>query len=352
MSKKRRVFDIDFDAELSEGAPAVPAGTASGDVGRRGPMATAISENAEAVQTRRDAERAIRAENDALAQELVRLKRDGLVTDVVPVDQIDCEKLVRDRAPGRDPEIDELKRSILELGLSNPIRVEQVGDRYELIQGYRRLTAFRELAVEEGAPYHDIPAVLNARRDDITVLYRRMVDENLVRRGVSFGELAQLAISYAEADPEIATPHEAVEAIYASTSRQKRSHIRSFVDLLGLLDGALEHPEAIPRALGQDILRRLQVDGPGGLRADLLAVSGQGADDQLAVLKSYLKQRPDKEAQPDTAKTSLRMTRPEGIAKCIAAPGRVDIRLDKDFSAIERTRLEQALSHFLDLLDD
>ena len=48
-------------------------------------------------------------------------------------------------------DIDELKQSIRDVGLSNPIRVEQVGDRYELIQGYRRLTAWRELRDEFAA---------------------------------------------------------------------------------------------------------------------------------------------------------------------------------------------------------
>ena len=42
-------------------------------------------------------------------------------------------------------ELEELKDSIRNIGLSNPIRVEQSGGRYELVQGMRRLTAFREL---------------------------------------------------------------------------------------------------------------------------------------------------------------------------------------------------------------
>ena len=62
MSKKKRVFDIDFDEENVS----VPAGT-DGTETRRGPMAAAISENAEALTERQKAEDAIRVENDALA---------------------------------------------------------------------------------------------------------------------------------------------------------------------------------------------------------------------------------------------------------------------------------------------
>ena len=46
-------------------------------------------------------------------------------------------------------ELAELKASIRDLGLSNPIRVEPKGQgRYELVQGLRRLNAYRELLAE------------------------------------------------------------------------------------------------------------------------------------------------------------------------------------------------------------
>lgn len=180
MSKKKRVFDINFDDVEIDPPADVPAGTEA----RRGPMASAISENAEALASRQSAEAAIRAENDALAHEHVRLKRAGLITDMIPLERVLTGKLTRDRVPGRDPEIEELKNSIREIGLSNPIRVEPVGDDYELIQGFRRVTAYRELFEETGDDrFARIPAGINARGEDMLRLYRRMVDENMVRRG-------------------------------------------------------------------------------------------------------------------------------------------------------------------------
>lgn len=127
-------------------------------------MASAISETLEATSERASAEAAIRAENDALAHEHVRLKRLGLITDLIQTSDVHTDKLTRDRSANVDPELAELKQSIQSVGLSNPIRVEQTDNGYELIQGFRRLTAFRELAAETGDPrYSRIPAALVPR---------------------------------------------------------------------------------------------------------------------------------------------------------------------------------------------
>ncbi|SFR15830.1 ParB/RepB/Spo0J family partition protein [Poseidonocella sedimentorum] len=352
MSRKRRVFDINFDGDLDGGAGDVPAGTETGD-GKRGPMAAAITENAEALTARDAAAAAIRAENDALAHEHVRLKKAGLITDLVPIDAVDAARLTRDRAEERDAEIDELKHSIRQIGLSNPIRVDAAGERFELIQGYRRLTAFRELYAETGdAAFARIPAVINARGEDMTLLYRRMVDENLVRRGVSFGELARLAMAYRDQDPNMQSYHQAVELIFASASRQKRSHIRSFVDLLAAVGEDIRFPQSIARALGQKVLRKIGEEGPETLRAMLRARPDRDEAGELAVLEAYLKESAAKQGpKAASGKTTFKVARAEGVAKCTAAPGRVELRLDRDFSAEKRARLEQAVVAFFDVLD-
>ncbi len=261
MVKKRSVFDIDFDPAVeSEQFPAGNPAAATvplsvpAQAERRGPMASAITETAQATHDRARAEAAIRAENDALAHEHVRLKKLGLITDLIPIDAVLTTKLTSDRSALRDPDLDELKTSIREVGLSNPIRVEQAGQGFELIQGWRRLSAFRELLTETGdARYSRIPAALVPRGEPLADLYRKMVDENLVRRDISFGEMAGLAISYAQ-DEGIGVDA-AVSVLYASALKQKRTYIRSFARLIDLLGGALRHPEAVPRALGLDLGR-------------------------------------------------------------------------------------------------
>jgi ParB family chromosome partitioning protein len=358
MSKKKRVFDIDFDEENVS----VPAGT-DGTETRRGPMAAAISENAEALTERQKAEDAIRVENDALAHEHVRLKKAGLITDLLPLDAIKTSKLTRDRRDGRDDEIDDLKKSIREIGLSNPIRVEKTGDSYELIQGFRRLTAYRELFAETGSDeFAKIPSGINAVGEDLLKLYRRMVDENLVRRGVSFGEMAQLAINYRSEDPNLDGYDGAVELLYASSGRQRRSYIKSFVRLLGLIGDDLKFPEALSRAQGLNLLKRLE-DREGqvhGLRRMLAQVPDRDAEQEQDILGDFINQTPVAQASVPkvklapkaAAKTTFRLDRPEGIAKCTVADGRVELKLDRDFSGVERQKLEAALAAFFDILDD
>jgi ParB family chromosome partitioning protein len=355
---KRRVFDIDFDeATVPAGTEDTPAPEA-----RRGPMATAISENAEALSERQQAEAAIRAENDRLAHEYVALKRNGQIVGLVDVAAIRTEKLIRDRAPHRDPELDELKASIRAVGLSNPIRVEEVEDGFELIQGFRRLSAYREFLEETGdAAYARIPATLEARGAQIDTLYRRMVDENLVRRDISFSEMAQLAMSYGERTGQtIGYAGDPVDVLYASAGRQKRSYIRHFAQLLREVGDALNHPEAIPRATGLGLVKLLDVSPrfAGQLRTLLQAHPDRDAQAELALLRQAVASgvpKPKKAKAPapkSSARTTIKLNRPEGTARCTASSGKFEVLLDRDFGAVDPRRLELAARAFLDALKD
>ncbi|WP_147127684.1 ParB/RepB/Spo0J family partition protein [Shimia ponticola] len=348
--KKRRVFDIDFDSPAPEVKSAVPAGTDAPQ--RRGPMATAISETAEALDERAEAEAAIRAENDRLAHEHVRLKKLGLITDLIPVAEVMTTKLTRDRSEGVDPELEELKASIAAVGLSNPIRVEQTENGYELIQGFRRLSAFKALHEETGDPrYSRIPAGLVPRGESLQSLYRKMVDENLVRKDISFAEMAMLAMAYA--DQENTDYPTAIAALYESAGRQKKIYIRNFTRLLARLGKGLKFAEAIPRALGLELDKKLEAE-PGSTRqlmADLAKLDAQSAEEEIAALRNFLTARPKSAARPTSAKTTLRLRRKAGEAKCLAADGKLTLQVNKDFSAMDRHKLEAALLQFLDALD-
>ncbi|WP_158970432.1 ParB/RepB/Spo0J family partition protein [Chachezhania sediminis] len=362
---KRRIFDINFPGEepAAETPPVEEAPVAPEPAGRRGPMATAISENAEALRSRQAAEAAIRAENDRLAHEHVRLKKAGLIVDLVPLGAIRTEKLARDRSQARDPELDELKESIRAIGLSNPIRVEHVGEgAYELVQGFRRLSAYQELFAETGDErYAAIPAGLIASGEALEALYRRMVDENLVRRDISFAEMAELARAYAS-DPmtEAGTVEESVAVLYASAGRQKRAYIRHFADLLDTVGDALDFPEAIPRALGLDLQKRLaeRPELAADLRESLEAVVVSEPGAELSALRNWLSAsdraaRAERPARTEDAKakTTLRCTVPAGTVRCAARNGRVELAMERDFSVVERHRLEAAIAAFFEALD-
>ncbi|MEO1606994.1 MAG: ParB/RepB/Spo0J family partition protein [Pseudomonadota bacterium] len=356
MSKKRRVFDIDLPADD------VPAGTSLDTKSispRRGPMASAIGETADSLRDRRLVEAQIREENDALAREFVRLKGQGLILDRVPLDQIRTTKLIRDRRVGGDLGLDDLKESLCAIGLSNPIQVEQVADGYELIQGFRRLSAYQSLLDETGdvERWGAIPATLVISGEALEALYRRMVDENLVRKDISFAEMASLAIAYA-ADPqtEASDPDAAIGVLYGSAGRQKRNYIGHFVRLLERLEDVLEHPEAIPRALGLELAKRLEAEPAlAGEITTALGSAGRSAEVELSVLRRCLEGQgaPARPVEVPTRapKSTFRLRRSAGEARCIASDGRLELRFDKDFSALDRKRLERAVAAFFDALE-
>jgi len=363
MSRKRRIFDIPAPDEVI-----APTEDGAEDKGaRRGPMASAVRENADSLRERRTVEEGIRAENDALAHEHVRLKRAGLITDMIPVHKVDTQKLSRDRKPVKDDTLEELKTSIIAIGLSNPIRVEQKPDgRFELIQGWRRLQAFRELegAFQDGRFTH-IPAGYVATGDTLETSYRRMVDENLVRKDVSFAEMALLARAYA-ADPATACEDidKAVAILFRSAGYQKRSYIRAFAELLDLLDGALRYPEALGRNLGLDLRKRLE-GAPASvarLRQALDAAPTRDSDKEAAILRGFLGARPgpapDMQKRREAsgvvsrARTTLRVSTASGEMRCVVANGRLEVRGPSDFTAVDPRRLETALAIFLAALTE
>lgn len=355
MTKKRRMFDIDLP---EDDAPEIlPAGGSA----RRGPMATAIGENAESLRERQAAEAAIRAENDALAHEFVRLKRLGLVTDMVPIDAVHATKLIRDRAKGNDADLAELKDSIRAVGLSNPIRVEQVGEgRYELVQGWRRLSAFRELYAETGdEAYARIPAGLMAKGETLDGLYRRMVDENMVRKDISFAEMAQLARAYAADEAtDCRDLDDAVNRLFATANPQKRSYIRRFALLMASVGGALNHPEAIPRALGLAVANRLEAEAGAATRLAQALAGTEGAEAELEALRHFAEtpveaatEKAGRGRPAKRGKTSLRLPIKGGEVRCTAAAGKVELRSEMDFSSVDRRRLEAAVEAFFAALD-
>ncbi len=373
MVKKRSVFDIDFDPDAdsdvfpagNQAAPETKSYNVQGHplqneepaaAPRRSPMASAISETASAVSSRAEAEAAIRAENDALALEHVRLKKLGLITDLIDTELVKMTKLTRDRSSDVDPELEELMASIQSVGLSNPIRVEQTEDGYELIQGFRRLNAFRALKAKTGDPrYGRIPAALVLRGEPLANLYRKMVDENLIRKDLSFGEMAQLALAYAsEANTDVSN---AVSVLYASALKQKRTYIRQFARVLEVLGDHVKHPEAIPRALGLDLYKYMDADAAAAevLIDQLEKATRRDVEDELRILR-YCVAEPRKSlnAKPSKSmsKTSVRLARSEGEAKITAQDGRLELRMRRDFSAVSKDQLQKGVEALLKILDE
>lgn len=360
MTRKRRMFDIEMPEDPAPVEPARP-----GD-GRRGPMASAVRENAESLRRRAEVEQKIRAENDALAHEFVKAQGQGLVMQRIPLDAVLTRKLTRDRTDVDQSDLQELCDSILAIGLSNPIRVERCEDGFELVQGLRRLSAFRRLDAEHpDAGYDAIPAVVMESGETLDMLYRRMVDENLIRADVSFAEMARLAEAYA-ADPDTAAADAdaAVDILFGSVGKQKRSYIRGFVRLLHMAGPLLKHPAALPRSLGLAVRKELEADSAAlhKLRALLSTRPDRSAEDEAQMLRAFCgleapaafpagNGRPSPAKAPRPARTTFQVETRRGAIKCTASQGRLELRGDADFSALDRKRLEDAVTRFLDGLD-
>lgn len=368
MSRKRRVFDITLpEDDIVAPEPSEPPQ-------RRGPMASAISENAEALQARKSAAKTIREENDALAHEYVARREAGGVVDYIALDDVHTFMLVRDRIPGEDPELENLMMSIQELGLSNPIRVikRPDGAGVELVQGYRRLSAYKTLFAETGSEiWSKIPALILVGAPDVASLYRQMVDENVIRKDLSFAEMAHAAQVYAN-DPQTDADNlsDAVAALFQSAPYSKRSYIRSFAFLLDQLGENLAYPTEIPRALGITLARSLKEQPK--LKAQIITELGiqstRGIQDELAILRRFsnildtepapndktqhAKSKPKKTgSETSKPKTTFDVRTNAGQAKCFAAAGRLEIKVDRDFSTIDRAQLEKAIAELIERLD-
>lgn len=353
MTRKRRVFDIDLPADP---APEPKAKAPH----RRGPMASAIAENAEALQARKAASEAIREENDALAHEFIALRKAGHVVEHVLLDDVHTRLLLRDRIPGEDAELAELVSSIRDLGLSNPIRVvpRTDGTGYELVQGFRRLGAYRQLAAEGQGDWSRVPALILHGASDVPDLYRRMVDENVIRKDLSFAEMAQAAQNYA-ADPatEATDVSAAIAALFQSAPYSKRSYIKSFAYLLDRIGRHLMYPTELPRALGVSLAREMK-ERPEIEKEIARALDEwdtRSIQDELDVLRGMLSGAEDIAAVPKPArksktrtKTTFHISSRAGQVKCTAGPGRLEIKVDRDFSTIERRKLERAIASLID----
>lgn len=366
MSRKRRVFDIDLPDEMETGV--VPKNVSDALTNRKGPMASAIAENAEAVKARKSVAEEIREENDALAHEYVALREAGHVVLDVALEDVHTSLLVRDRIlKVEDEDLAELVTSVREIGLSNPIRVvsRPNGDGYELVQGYRRLNAYRALQAEEGAggSWDRIPALVLADAPDTAGLYRRMVDENIIRKDLSFAEMAHITQVYmADPSTEAVDAAGAVKALFQSAAYSKRSYIRSFVYMLDLIGDTLAYPTEIPRALGVSLAKVLKEkpEVAQAIRAELQGRQMWAAGDELEVLRRHVSAEPQTEApeplpetrvrkRPDgTTRTTFHINSQAGQVKCTAGEGRLVITAKRDFSSIERTRLEQAIASLIE----
>lgn len=203
------------------------------------------------------------AANAALSEvsaELQAARREGRLVQSLPLEAVDEGHLVRDRLVGSIAEDDMqcLVASLRARGQQSPIEVTEIEPgRYGLISGFRRLTALRKLYAETGdETFANVHALVRSH-DTAEAAYVAMVEENEIRVGLSYFERAHI-VTRAVEEGVCSSEKQALNSLFGSASRTKRSKIKSFVTVVKALGPHLIFPNAIGERLGLELAIRLK----------------------------------------------------------------------------------------------
>lgn len=229
----------------------------------------------------------------------LRAARDGgrLVLEI-PLDQVRADHLVRDRHAIPKEEEKALMNSLRARGQQTPIEVTPLEDgTYGLISGWRRLHALRQLQ-KEGLDTNTVLAFVRHPKHARDA-YLSMVEENEIRLGLSYYERARIAAKAVE-EGVFDREKDALQTLFASASRAKRSKIKSFVKIVHALDGVLTFPEALSERSGLELSKAIEADGDlaGVLKKALRAKSPKDPLQELTILNNAMKQSLKRNIEP------------------------------------------------------
>ena len=273
-----------LEEEFSQGGPArgplsAPIAQVAADTAQAGDLRSA-EERAQARRDRDDADRLRMAEDQ------------GLLITEIPLDEIDPGALIRDRISLDAEEMEELKRSIVAHGLRLPIEVferadPEGGKRYGLLSGYRRFQAVKDLRdMWDDIRYVGIKAVIRDP-DEMGGPFVAMVEENEVRANLSHFERGRIAVLAAKEGAFVNT-EAAVDALFATASKAKRSKIRSFAMIFEELGDMLVYPESLREKDGLALATALRGGAESRLREALAEVTPESAEEEWAILAAAI----------------------------------------------------------------
>lgn len=284
MAKRRRLspFDPGLADPVEAGVPREPAPPS------RAPSAPIAAVAGEA---------SARAAFDTLAGEMERARADGRMVEVVPLERIDQDHLVRDRLAIDEDEMRALVASLRARGQQTPVEVVRLGGgRFGLLSGWRRLQALRHLHEETGEARFAAALAFVRAPETAAEAYLAMVEENEIRAGISFYERARLASEAARIGVH-ASAGAAIAALYGRSSAPVRSKIASFVAVHAALGDVLRFGPAIPERLGLALAAALRGEGfRRRLRQALEAAAPGDRMAERAVLEEALRAASGKSA--------------------------------------------------------
>lgn len=299
---KRRRLETPSTADLDRIEEQFRSETSDRPTPARGlaPIAQVAADSASQAQPEGTEARAERARIEADAARLKSAQEQGLLIVEIPLDDIDESAMIRDRMTMSEEAITELRMSIAAHGLRLPIEVYELeqpgraGRRYGLLSGYRRLLATRGLLeLTEAAKYQKIRALIRPR-EDTGHAFISMIEENEIREELSHFERGRIAVIAAK-QGAFTNTEDAVDKLYATGSKAKRSKIRSFALIFEELGDMLQFPEHLTERRGLRLAAALRRGAEGQLRALLSEYSANDAEDEWSALEPAVN---DLEAAP------------------------------------------------------
>ena len=226
-----------------------------------------------------------------LDAERLRAAQDkGLLIAEIPIDRIEADAMIRDRSVLDADEMDELRVSIRASGLRLPIEVYEGEDgRYELLSGYRRLMAVRDLeGIDHEPQFQTIKAIIRPRAE-IADAFSAMVEENEVRSNLSHYERGRIAVIAAQ-QGAFGSTEEAVNALFKSASAAKRSKVKSFAEVFEMLGDVMSYAETLNERRGLRLAAAVRQGGVKRLREVLSTGQGTTPDLEWAVLENVIEE--------------------------------------------------------------
>lgn len=250
------------------------------------------------------AEAAAEAALREVSAELAALRAEGRMVLRLPLAAVEDGWLIRDRLAADPEELAALTGSLRSHGQRTPIEVAELGPgRYGLISGWRRMVALRALAGEDPR-FASVLALVRAPETSAEA-YVAMVEENEIRAGLSYWERARV-VARAVAGGVFGSEKIALQRLFASASRAKRSKIGSFLTLVQALEGHLRFPAQLPERAGLDLARAIAADAslPARIAAALEAdppAAPQAEQARIAAVLAGGRRRPQPPARRDLA---------------------------------------------------
>lgn len=306
---KRRRLEAPGAAELADLEAGFAAKPVPDRISLGAPIAQIAGEIARASEPL-DTEKRVSIARDSVDAEAWRLAQsEGRVVAELPLTAILLDHLMRDRLVVDADEIEELKASIRTNGLRLPIEVVALPEgRYGLISGWRRVTAMQALHREDPSLPATIKAFLRSSHE-VGALYTAMVEENELRAQITPYERGRIAVMAAQ-QGAFADTETAIDTIFTTASKAKRSKIRSFAAVHAALGDALRFPTDLSERNGLRLAQALREGHGVELIRSLSGVPATDAAEEWAMLEPVLARAETGERLPARGGRPRRMPPP------------------------------------------